>query len=121
MRRWLHLQPGWHRPAGLVCRARHPLAACLMSPSVAGGVAPGYARVRCNPLMTKPLEPSLAAGMASALSESGDRMGSREVADGVLVLLSLASSPVRAQRDHMNAVAVCLRRRGTRRTRVRRS
>jgi hypothetical protein len=84
VRRWLHLQPGWHRPAGLVCRAQHPLAACLLSPSVTGGVAPGYAWCALNPLMTKPLAPSLAAGMACALSESGDRMGSREVANAVI-------------------------------------
>jgi hypothetical protein len=42
VRRWLHLPPGWQRPAGLVCRARHPLAACLLSPIVAGGGAPSY-------------------------------------------------------------------------------
>ena len=30
-------------------------------------------RMRCNLLMTKPLAPALLAGMACALSESGDR------------------------------------------------
>jgi len=38
-------------------------------------------RMRCNLLMTKPLAPALPAGMACALSESGDRTKSREVAD----------------------------------------
>jgi len=38
-------------------------------------------RVPCNILMTKPLAPALPAGMACALSESGDRTKSREVAD----------------------------------------
>jgi hypothetical protein len=41
-------------------------------------------RVRCNLLMKNPLAPSLPAGMACALSESGDRTGSREVADAVI-------------------------------------
>jgi hypothetical protein len=41
-------------------------------------------RVYCNLLMKNPLAPSLPAGMACALSESGDRTGSREVADAVI-------------------------------------
>ena len=41
-------------------------------------------RVRCNLLMTKPLAPFLPAGMACALSESGDRTERREGADAVI-------------------------------------
>ena len=41
-------------------------------------------RVRCNLLMTKPFAPALPAGMACALSESGDRTESREGADAVI-------------------------------------
>ena len=37
-------------------------------------------RVRCNLLMAKPFAPALPAGMACALSESGDQTESREVA-----------------------------------------
>jgi hypothetical protein len=40
-------------------------------------------RVCRNLLMKKPLAPSLPAGMACALSESGDRTESREGADAV--------------------------------------
>ena len=41
-------------------------------------------RMRCNLLMAKPLAPALLAGMACALSESGDRTESREVAGAVI-------------------------------------
>ena len=44
-------------------------------------------RARCNLLMTKPLVPTLAAGMACALSKSGDQTESREVADAVIEAL----------------------------------
>ena len=44
-------------------------------------------RVRCNLLMTKPFAPALPAGMACALSESGDRTESREGADAVIEAL----------------------------------
>ena len=44
-------------------------------------------RVRCNLLMTKPLAPALPAGMACALSKSGDQTESREVADAVIEAL----------------------------------
>ena len=39
---------------------------------------------RCNFLMTKPFAPALPAGMACALSKSGDQTESREVADAVI-------------------------------------
>ena len=44
-------------------------------------------RVRCNLLMTKPLAPAFPAGTACALSKSGDRTESREVADAVIEAL----------------------------------
>ena len=43
--------------------------------------------VFCNLLMKKPLAPILPAGMACALSKSGDQTESREVADAVLEAL----------------------------------
>ena len=54
VRRWLHLQPGWQRPAGRACRARQPLAACLLSPAVAGGATLGPAARALQPFEKKP-------------------------------------------------------------------
>ena len=72
-RHWLHLQPGWHRPPGLICHALHPTAARLLSPFVAGEGEP--CRVSCSlqPLDTKSLRESLAAGTDFALSWSAER------------------------------------------------
>ena len=41
-------------------------------------------RMHCNLLTTQPFAPALSTGMACALSESGDRTESREVADAVI-------------------------------------
>jgi hypothetical protein len=43
--------------------------------------------VCCNLLITKPFAFFLPAGMACALSESGDWTGNREVADAVIELV----------------------------------
>jgi len=43
--------------------------------------------VRCNLLMPKPFAPALSAGMVCALSKSGARTESPEVADAVIVAL----------------------------------
>ena len=40
VRHALHLQPRWHRPAGLLCRAQHPTTAALLSTCVAGAGTP---------------------------------------------------------------------------------
>src|SRR5262249_36420279 len=43
VRRWLPLPSGGQRPAGLISHTLPTTTACLLSSSVAGGVAPGHA------------------------------------------------------------------------------
>src|SRR5262249_29414356 len=60
VRRLLHLQPAWHRTASLVYRALHITAAPLLSPFVAGGVAPCGISVSLQPFDKKSLRENTA-------------------------------------------------------------
>jgi len=50
VRHELHLQPEGHRPAGLLCRARHPTTAALLSTCVAGASTPCRALLSPQPI-----------------------------------------------------------------------
>src|SRR5262245_56731653 len=64
VRRWLHLQPGWHRPALVWVVTPYPpcrrVSCHLLSQEEEPLAMPGG---RCNFLMTKPFVPALPAGM----------------------------------------------------------
>ena len=72
VRRLLHLQPAWHWTAGLAYRALHTTAAPLLSPFVAGGIAPCRISVSLQPIDKKSLRENTPAGISFAFSSSVD-------------------------------------------------
>src|SRR4051812_39255592 len=72
VRRLLHLQPVWHRTAGLVYRALHITAAPLLSSFVAGGERLAASLFLCNLLRKNLLEKTPPAGIGFAFSSSAE-------------------------------------------------